>query len=118
MQINRRHALTALVSGIAASAVPRRAAALPIGLEASGHRSLRLGNGFRVHYLPNDSGYVAATLVLRSTEIVHNGLAHICEHTSCVGAAGEMTAAEVARPRKPACSSGMHRSSPSTCRRS
>ena len=100
MQINRRHALTALVSGIAASAVPRSAVALPIGLEAAGHRSLRLGNGFRVHYIPNDSGYVTATLVLRSKEIVHNGLAHICEHTSCVGAAGKMTAKEVARMNK------------------
>jgi predicted Zn-dependent peptidase len=100
MQINRRHALTALVSGIAASAVPRSATALPVGPEASGPRSLRLGNGFRVHYIPNDSGYVATTLVLRSKEIVHNGLAHICEHTSCVGAAGDMSAKEVARMNK------------------
>jgi predicted Zn-dependent peptidase len=43
---------------------------------------------------------VAATLVLRSKEISHNGLAHICEHTSCVGAAGTMTAAQVARMNK------------------
>ena len=59
-----------------------------------------LSNGFRAHYIPNNSGYVTATLVLRSKEISHNGLAHICEHTSCVGAAGSMAAAEVARMNK------------------
>ena len=47
--------------------------------------------------MPNNSGYVAATLVLRSKEITNNGLAHICEHTSCSGAAGTMSAAEIAR---------------------
>ena len=100
MQINRRHALTAFLSGIAASQLPSAAAALPIDIDGAGHRCLRLGNGFRVHYTANDSGYVTATLVLRSTEITHNGLAHICEHTSCVGAAGTMTAAEVTRMNK------------------
>ena len=46
--------------------------------------------------MPNNSGYVAATLVLRSKEISNNGLAHICEHTSFSGAAGTMSAGEVA----------------------
>ena len=100
MQINRRHALKAFVSGVAASLTCRASARRCPSAKLRGPRSLRLSNGFRVHYIPNDSGYVAATLVLRSKEITHNGLAHICEHTSCVGAAGYMTAAEVARMNK------------------
>jgi predicted Zn-dependent peptidase len=55
-----------------------------------------LSNGFRTHYVANDSGYLVATLVLRSKEITNNGLAHLCEHTSCSGAAGMMSAAKVA----------------------
>ena len=99
MQINRRDAVKAFFSGVAAASVARAGPAHAVG-SFSGPRSLCLTNGFRVHYIPNDSGYVAATLVLRSKEITHNGLAHICEHTSCVGAAGSMAAAEVARMNK------------------
>src|SRR4029078_4701848 len=95
MQINRRDAVKAFLSGVAASSLA------PIGTAQAdnsrqGTRSIALDNGFRVHCMPNNSGYVAATLVLRSKEISHNGLAHICEHTSCAGAAGTMSAAEVA----------------------
>ena len=99
MQINRRDAVKAFVAGLAASSLPSVGTARAVGTFA-GHRSLTLDNGFRTHYLANTSGYVAATLVLRSKEISHNGLAHICEHTSCVGAAGLMTAAQVAHMHK------------------
>jgi predicted Zn-dependent peptidase len=61
----------------------------------AGDRAITLDNGFRAHCMSNNSGYVSATLVLRSKEISNNGLAHICEHTSCSGAAGTMSAAEV-----------------------
>ena len=100
MQINRRHILSAFGAGVAASALPRHAAALPVGVQDAAKHSLVLPNGLRAHFIQNDSGYVAATLVLRSKEISHNGLAHICEHTSCVGAAGSMTSAEVTRLNK------------------
>lgn len=95
MQINRRDAVKAFISGIAASSLA------PIGTARAapifgGDRTITLGNGFRVHCMSNNSGYVAATLVLRSKEISNNGLAHICEHTSFSGAAGTMSAAEVA----------------------
>lgn len=99
MQINRRVAVKAFFSGVAASAIPRIGVAHAMN-ELPGQRSLCLSNGLRAHYIPNDSGYVAARLVLRSKEITHNGLAHICEHTSCVGAAGAMTAPEVTRMNK------------------
>lgn len=95
MQINRRNAMKALFSGIAVSAIPSIGAVHAMGTHA-GPQNLILRNGFRAHYVSNNSGYVTATLVLRSKEISHNGLAHICEHTSCAGAAGSMSAAEVA----------------------
>lgn len=58
--------------------------------------SFKLANGFRTHILPNDSGYVSVTLVLRSKEIVHErGLAHLMEHTSFSGAAGSLSAKEI-----------------------
>jgi predicted Zn-dependent peptidase len=95
MQINRRDAVRAFLSGVAASSLA------PIGTAQAanilqGNRSIALDNGFRAHCMPNNSGYVAATLVLRSKEISNNGLAHLCEHTSFSGAAGAMSAAEVA----------------------
>jgi predicted Zn-dependent peptidase len=99
MRINRRDAVKALLVGAAASSLPPVRAA-PAAGNFGRPRSFTLGNGFRAHYVPNSSGYVAATLVLRSREIAHDGLAHICEHTSCVGAAGSMSAAEVAAKYK------------------
>lgn len=36
-----------------------------------------------------------ARLLLRSKEITHNGLAHLFEHTSCIGAAGTLSADEI-----------------------
>jgi len=95
MQINRRDAVKAFLSGVAASSLAPigTARAAPI---LAADRTITLANGFRTHCVSNASGYVAATLVLRSKEISNNGLAHICEHTSCSGAAGTMSAAEVA----------------------
>jgi len=76
MQINRRDAVKAFLSGVAASSLA------PIGTAQAaaildGDRTITLDNGFRVHCVSNTSGYVAATLVLRSKEISNNGLAHI-----------------------------------------
>jgi predicted Zn-dependent peptidase len=99
MQINRRDAVKAFFAGVAASSLPPMRTAQAVG-DYADRRSVTLGNGFRTHYMPNNSGYVAATLVLRSKEISHNGLAHICEHTSCAGAAGTMSAAEIAEMNK------------------
>ena len=95
MQINRRDAVKAFLSGIAASSLAPIGTAQAVNI-FPGNRSITLGNGFRAHCMPNNSGYVAATLVLRSNEISNNGLAHICEHTSFSGAAGTLSAAEVA----------------------
>jgi predicted Zn-dependent peptidase len=99
MQINRRDAVKAFLSGVAASSLAPIGTAQAVGLFPD-HRSFTLDNGFRVHCMSNNSGYVAATLVLRSKEIANNGLAHICEHTSFSGAAGTMSAAEVAEMYK------------------
>ncbi len=95
MDITRRGALRGLVVGLSAGAV-----APTVGWSGgsiSSAASARLANGLRVHCQTNDTGYVQATLVLRSETIVHDGLAHLCEHTSCSGAAGVMSAAEVVR---------------------
>lgn len=95
MEITRRSALQGLAACFGASAhAPSQCLALG-GLASP--RTLRLSNGFRVHCLENDTGYVLATLVLRSNSISHDGLAHLCEHTSCSGAAGAMSAADVVK---------------------
>ncbi len=96
MQIDRRNALKAFFGGAAATALPTMAYASPVSIAPTGANTFTLGNGLRTHFIANGSGYVTATLVLRSKEITHNGLAHLCEHTSCTGAAGDMTAAQVA----------------------
>ena len=84
MQINRRDTLKAFFGGAAATSLPLAlslpARAFPIK-QAAGHQSFTLDNGLRTHFIANNSGYVTATLVLRSKEITHNGLAHLCEHT-------------------------------------
>ena len=94
MQINRRDAFKSFISGAAACGLLPLARAQAV--EQAGPRRVSLSNGFRTHFLPNESGYVLATLLLRSKEIVHNGLAHLFEHTSCVGAAGILSANDVA----------------------
>lgn len=104
MQINRRDALRAFFAGAATCALPfaGRAEALwqpsPAGEAADvGWRHLELANGFRAHLLPNDSGYISASLLLRSDQITfeNGGLAHIMEHTSFVGAAGDFSAKDL-----------------------
>ena len=55
----------------------------------------------RVHCYRNGSRYISAALILRSKEIgAHGGLAHILEHTSFTGAAGNMTASELKQKRR------------------
>jgi len=55
-----------------------------------------LSNGLRLHHLRSRSKYLSTALVLRSREIMsHRGLAHILEHTSFTGAAGDLSAEEV-----------------------
>lgn len=91
MHVSRRDTFKLLLAGAAASGLPSlsRAAEAP--------RALVLRNGFRAHLVAIDSGYVSLSLVLRSKDIVHqHGLAHIMEHTSFTGAAGSLTAQNVA----------------------
>lgn len=97
MQFNRRDTLKAFFTGLAAASAPSIAAAYPLSGPGgpSGEQTFTLPNGMRTHFIANNSGYVTATLVLRSKEIRHDGLAHLSEHTSCVGAAGDMTAEQV-----------------------
>jgi predicted Zn-dependent peptidase len=96
MQINRRDSLKALFAGAAATSLPTVALGQAAPASAASERqSFTLSNGLRTHYIANNTGYVTASLVLRSNEISHNGLAHLCEHTSCSGAAGSMSAREI-----------------------
>ena len=93
MLIGRRDAVKAIISGAASGLLPlARAQAVDQGPA----RRISLGNGLRIHFLPDESGYVLARLVLRSKEITHNGLAHLFEHTSSVGAAGALSADDLA----------------------
>jgi predicted Zn-dependent peptidase len=75
--------------------LPRSASA------ATAPRTLVLNNGFRAHLIPSACGYVSLALILRSQEIVHqHGLAHLMEHTSFVGAAGDLSARAVTDAQK------------------
>lgn len=60
-------------------------------------RHFELENGLRVHALANDTGYVSVSLLLRAQQITFEdgGLAHIMEHTSFTGAAGDLSAADL-----------------------
>lgn len=74
--------------------------------------TLTLSNGLKTHLHANDSGYVAARLVLRSDAITPNGLAHLFEHTSCVGAAGTWSAGEVTQKYRDCIQDGNASTSP------
>jgi predicted Zn-dependent peptidase len=92
MIMNRRHVLQRLLASGAlfggAEISSARASAPPT--------SLRLDNGFRAHVFANESQYVAAALILRSNQIrTSDGLAHLLEHTSFVGAAGAFEASQI-----------------------
>jgi predicted Zn-dependent peptidase len=91
MVLNRRHVLQGLLAGSAlAGQGPTSARA---STEPS---SVTLDNGFRAHFVANDSRYIAAALVLRSSEIrASDGLGHMLEHTSFVGAAGDHEASQI-----------------------
>jgi predicted Zn-dependent peptidase len=91
MVLNRRHVLQGLLAGSAlAGQVPTSARA------STEPASVTLDNGFRAHFVGNDSRYIAAALVLRSSEIrASDGLGHMLEHTSFVGAAGDHEASQI-----------------------
>jgi predicted Zn-dependent peptidase len=89
MGMSRREALKGLLAG---GAVTWRQGSSVARAEASAV-SLTLDNGLRAHIVANASRYIAAALVLRSSDIrAADGLAHILEHTSFVGAAGAFSA--------------------------
>jgi predicted Zn-dependent peptidase len=91
MVLNRRHVLHGLLAGGALAGQPIAAARA-----SSEPSSVHLDNGFRAHFVVNDSRYIAATLVLRSAEIrASDGLGHLLEHTSFVGAAGDYEASQI-----------------------
>jgi len=95
MAINRRHVLQGLLAG---SALAGGRAAAPARADAAPGSSLTLDNGFRAHFVANTSRYISAALILRSSEIrASDGLAHLLEHTSFVGAAGDLEASQVKR---------------------
>jgi len=49
-----------------------------------------------MHVVANNSRCISAALVLKSSEIrAHDGLGHLLEHTSFVGAAGTFAASEI-----------------------
>jgi predicted Zn-dependent peptidase len=94
MVINRRHVLQGLLAGSALAGAQTGAPARA----NSQYSTLTLDNGFRVHVVASDSQYIAAALILRSSEIrASDGLAHLLEHTSFVGAAGDLAASQVKR---------------------
>jgi predicted Zn-dependent peptidase len=77
---------------LAGGAVTWRQEASVVSAEARAV-TLTLDNGLRARIIANDSRYIAAALVLRSSDIrAADGLAHILEHTSFVGAAGAFSA--------------------------
>jgi predicted Zn-dependent peptidase len=92
MAMNRRLVMQGLLAGGALSAAPG-SAPVRASTELS---ALTLDNGFRAHFVATDSQYIAAALVLRSSEIrAADGLGHMLEHTSFVGAAGTLTAEQL-----------------------
>lgn len=92
-RINRRSFLTIPVgAGLAGTALAQR----PAAAAPASRYSFTLDNGFTVHVVEADFGYTALLLSLRSKEIMaHDGLAHLMEHTSFVGAAGDLSATAI-----------------------
>jgi predicted Zn-dependent peptidase len=101
MHPDRRGVLRALFVGGIACTLPAPARAVSLAGPARPSdprwRQFELPNGLRVHLLSNDTGYVSGSLLLRSERITpeDGGLAHIMEHTSFTGAAGDLSAAEL-----------------------
>ena len=95
MHVSRRDTFKLLLAGAATSGLPQ------LSVAAIALQPLILGNGLRAHLVANQSGYVSLSLILRSKNIVHqHGLAHIMEHTSFTGAAGRLSASEVAEAQR------------------
>lgn len=92
--MHRRDFLKVPLGASLAAAVglaPRKAAA-----GRPTYRFFQLDNGFRTHVLEEDFGYTSMVLSLRSDRIrSEDGLAHLMEHTSFVGAAGDLAAPDV-----------------------
>lgn len=101
MQLDRRGVLRGLCAGGLACALPASSWAEQItDLATSSHpkwRQFKLTNGLRVHLLANNTEYVSASLLLRARQISFEdgGLAHLMEHTSFTGAAGDLSAADL-----------------------
>lgn len=96
MNVSRRNTfkLVALASAAACTLSPTPVAAVTPYTRV-------LGNGLRAHLISTPCGYVSLSLILRSEKIVHqHGLAHLMEHTSFTGAAGLLTAREVAEAQR------------------
>jgi predicted Zn-dependent peptidase len=92
MDLSRRHALKGLLAG--GAVICRQTSS--IAHACTRPRSVVLDNGFRAHIVENGSRYIAGALLLRSSEIrTADGLAHILEHTSFAGAAGEYAASQI-----------------------
>src|SRR5262249_17499353 len=82
MVTNRRHVLQGLLAGSGSALLAQGASPARANAQA---QSITLDNGFRAHFVVNDSHYVAVSLILRSSEIrAADGLGHLLEHTSFV----------------------------------
>ncbi len=96
MEVTRRGALQLVLAGGLFACVSRHALAAPALSQGGSLTNHVLENGLRLHCYRNGSKYVSAALILRSREILaHSGLAHILEHTSFTGAAGNFSAKEL-----------------------
>jgi predicted Zn-dependent peptidase len=98
MNLSRRDAFKGLLTGgaIVGGHAPFFLARADSQTLSSQISSWSLDNGLRVHVVANDSRYICASLVLRSSLInAEDGIAHLMEHTSFVGAAGAFSASEV-----------------------
>ena len=98
MNATRRSALQLVLASGFYSVFSRPSLATSAESQSGLQADYRLGNGLRLHCYRNSSKYVSAALVLRSCEILnHSGLAHILEHTSFTGAAGNYSAKDLKR---------------------
>lgn len=101
MDLDRRSVLRYLSAGGFACALPVPCRPEPavgvVGQSRTPWRHAELANGLRLHVLTNDTGYVSGSLLLRARQITFEdgGLAHIMEHTSFTGAAGDLSAADL-----------------------
>ncbi len=101
MDISRRGLFKLALAGGCLHSLSSAGFAAPALTQNEPLTTVTLDNGMRVHCYRNGSRYISAALILRSKEIgAHGGLAHILEHTSFTGAAGNMTASELKQKRR------------------